>query len=91
MDIDLPKSQEAFLMRLVEQGVFVSVDEAVRAAIREQELRMERTDPSIEELRESVAGGIEAALRGDVVSLDPGKIRREGMKILEERRRLNGA
>ena len=91
MEIDLPRSQEAFLMRLVEEGVFLSVDEALRAAIREQELRMERVDPSLEELRESVAEGIEAALRGDVAPLDPGKIRREGMRILEKRRRINGA
>lgn len=90
MEIVFPKTQQEFLQRQVDEGRYGSVDEAVRAVVRAQEERMEEARRSSDDLQRSIAEGMEAALRGDVVRLDPEKIRREGMGILEEHRRLSG-
>ena len=91
MEIEFPKQQEEFLQRLVDEGLYLSIGEAVRAAVYDQAQRLEMGPYSTEELRELVAVGLEASQRGEVSPLDPDYIRREGRRILEERRKLTGA
>lgn len=91
MVIEIPKEQEDFLIRQVEQGYYFSIDEAVRAAICEIEWRQKLEGYSLEELRRFVAVGMELERIYGAKPLEPDEIRREGMKIIEERRRLRNA
>ena len=80
MNIEFPKEQEAFLMRKVDEGRFSSIAEAVRVAVLEFEHR------ELEEERRFVSVGLEEAQRGECTPLEPGEIRREGLRLLELRR-----
>ncbi len=86
MEINFSKHQEDFLQRLVDEGFFPTIDEAVISAVYDQEQQMGMGTYSIEEIREMVAVGLEASQRGEVVTIKEGDIRREGLKILEQRR-----
>jgi len=91
MEIEFPKQQEEFLQRLVDEGLFLTIGEAVRAAVYDQEQRLEAGPYSSDEIRELVAVGLEASQRGEVRPFDADHIRREGRRLLEERRKLLGA
>ncbi len=85
MEIEFPKSQEAFLLRQVEEGHFLSVAEAVRIAVHDFELRSELERRVLEEERRFVSIGLEEAMRGECATLSQEEIRREGKKLLEQR------
>lgn len=80
MEIEFPKEQEAFLIRKVDEGRFLSIPEAVRVAVRELELR------ELEDERRFVAVGLEEAQRGECAPIEAGEIRKEGLRLLELRR-----
>lgn len=86
MEINFSTHQEEFLRRVVDEGFFRSIEEAVISAVYDQQQQMGMGTHSIEEIREMVAVGLEASQRGEVVTIKDGDIRREGLKILEQRR-----
>lgn len=88
MDIEFPKSMEDFLQRQVENGRFLSVAEAVRAAVRDFERREDFERSVLENERNFVAIGIEALERGEVTTIEDGDIRREGLEILAQRKTM---
>lgn len=87
MEINIPIQQEKYLQRLVDEGLFLTIDEAVSAAVYDQEQRLEMGSYTSEEIRELVAVGLEASQRGEVRPFDIDHIRREGRRILEGRRK----
>lgn len=91
MEIEFPKSQVEHLQRLVDEGLYLSIGDAVRAAVRDQEQCLISDPCSLEELRKLVAEGLEASERGEVCTFDPDSIRREGRRLLEERKKHSGA
>ena len=88
MDIEFPKSLEDFLQRQVENGRFLSVAEAVRAAVRDFERRENFERSTLEDERNFVAIGIEALERGEFTTIEDGDIRREGLEILAQRKAM---
>ncbi len=86
MEIKFSIQQEKYLQRLVDEGLFLTIDEAVSAAVYDQEQRLEMGSYSSDEIRELVAVGLEASQRGEVRPFDIEHIRREGRRILEGRR-----
>ncbi len=88
MDIEFPKSMEDFLQRQVETGRFLSIAEAVRAAVREFERREDLEYNALENERHFVALGIEALDRGEFTTIEDGDIRREGVEILAQRKAM---
>ena len=87
MEIKLSIQQEKYLQRLVDEGLFLTIDEAVSAAVYDQEQRLEMGSYSSDEIRELVAVGLEASQRGEVRPFDIDHIRREGRRIIEGRRK----
>ena len=87
MEIKLSVQQEKYLQRLVDEGLFLTIDEAVSAAVYDQEQRLEMGSYSSDEIRELVAVGLEASQRGEVRPFDIDHIRREGRRIIEGRRK----
>lgn len=88
MEINFSTHLEEFLQRLVDEGFFPSIEDAVISAVYDQQQQMGMGTYSIEEIREMVAVGLEASQRGEVVTIKDGDIRREGLKILEQRRAM---
>lgn len=86
MEIEFPKSLEDFLHRQVESGQFLSVAEAVRAAVRDFERREDIDSQALAYERDFVAVGLEALDRGEFVTIEDGDIRREGLEILAQRK-----
>lgn len=87
MEIKFSTQQEKYLQRLVDEGLFLTIDEAVSAAVYDQEQRLEMGSYSSDEIRELVAVGLEASQRGEVRPFDIDHIRREGRRIIEGRRK----
>ncbi len=87
MEIKFSTQQEKYLQRLVDEGLFLTIDEAVSAAVYDQEQRLEMESYSSDEIRELVAVGLEASQRGEVRPFDIDHIRREGRRIIEGRRK----
>ena len=87
MEIKLSIQQEKYLQRLVDEGLVLTIDEAVSAAVYDQEQRLEMGSYSSDEIRELVAVGLEASQRGEVRPFDIDHIRREGRRIIEGRRK----
>lgn len=86
MEIEFPKSLEDFLDRQVESGQFLSVAEAVRAAVRDFERREAIESQAFAYERDFVAVGLDALDRGELVAIEDGDIRREGLEILARRK-----
>jgi Arc/MetJ-type ribon-helix-helix transcriptional regulator len=87
MEIKFSIQQEKYLKRLVDEGLFLTIDEAVSAAVYDQEQRLEMGTYSSDEIREQVSVGLEASQRGEVRPFDIDHIRREGRRIIEGRRK----
>lgn len=87
MEIKFSIQQEKYLQRLVDEGLFLTIDEAVSAAVYDQEQRLEMETYSSDEIREQVSVGLEASQRGEVRPFDIDHIRREGRRIIEGRRK----
>ena len=87
MEIKFSIQQEKYLKRLVDEGLFLTIDEAVSAAVYDQEQRLEMGSNSSDEIREQVSVGLEASKRGEVRPFDIDHIRREGRRIIEGRRK----
>ena len=86
MEIEFPKSLEDFLHRQVESGQFLSVAEAVRAAVRDFECRETIDSQALAYEQDFVAVGLDALNRGELTAIEDGDIRREGLEILAQRR-----
>lgn len=91
MEIQLPIAQERFLMRLVEEGTYSTVEEALCAAIQTLERSECSREPGLEELKTFISAGADQAKAGDTATVTLDDIRNEGMEVLNRRRGVHGA
>lgn len=78
---------EAFIRDLVKGGRYASASEVIRDALRLMEEREATREAELEALRLEIAEG----LRGPFEPWDPEAIKREGRRILAERKNADAA
>ena len=77
MNVNLTPELEAMVRRKVASGLYNSVSEVVREALRLMEERDRVREAKLERLREDIAEGMSS---GDPVPWNPEEIKREGRR-----------
>lgn len=89
MNISLPKELEERVKARVASGLYSSVSEVVREALRLQDSYLENQDKILEELRAEINIGLQQIENGQTVRFDPDALREKARQRILAKKNLD--